>query len=51
MIREGRAFMKRLVEEAIEELKRGKLILVVDDEDREAEIMCNAAYKVEDEGM
>ncbi len=46
MIREGRAFMKRLVEEAIEELKRGKLILVVDDEDRENEgdLICAAEF-------
>ncbi|WP_026493498.1 bifunctional 3,4-dihydroxy-2-butanone-4-phosphate synthase/GTP cyclohydrolase II [Butyrivibrio sp. XPD2002] len=38
--------MKRLVEEAIEELKRGKLILVVDDEDRENEgdLICAAEF-------
>lgn len=42
----GKAFMKRLVEEAIEELKRGKLILVVDDEDRENEgdLICAAEF-------
>ena len=38
--------MKKLVEEAIEELKRGKLILVVDDEDRENEgdLICAAEF-------
>jgi len=38
--------MKRSVEEAIDELKKGKLILVVDDEDRENEgdLICAAEY-------
>lgn len=41
-----RAYMKRSVEEAIDELKKGKLILVVDDEDRENEgdLICAAEY-------
>ena len=38
--------MKELVEAAIEELKRGKLILVVDNEDRENEgdLICAAEF-------
>ena len=48
LARKGRSTMKKFdtVEQALEELKRGKIILVTDDEDRENEgdFICAAEF-------